>query len=143
MEDLYEKTKERSKQIIDAGFSLTEMWECIRLKSKVYKNAINKNVTIVEPLNPRDAFYVSRKNASKLKVKNKMLRHIDICSLYPTVQYFDYYPVGHPEKSNKPEKYDKAWYGLIKSKILPPKNYITLFYSLTRQVNIHIVYEMF
>jgi len=49
------------------------------------------------------------------------LRYIDVCSLYPTVQYFDYYPVGHPEKIYKPEKYGKNWYGLIKCKILPPK----------------------
>jgi len=34
MGDLYQKTKERSKQIIDAGFALTEMWECQWLKSK-------------------------------------------------------------------------------------------------------------
>jgi hypothetical protein len=28
MGDLYQKTKERSKEIIDAGFTLIEMWEC-------------------------------------------------------------------------------------------------------------------
>jgi G:T-mismatch repair DNA endonuclease (very short patch repair protein) len=101
MGDLYEKTKERSKQIIDAGFNLIEMWECKWLKSKNYKS-VTKD--IVEPLNPRDAFYGGRTNASKLKAQNKILRYIDVCSLYPTVQYFDYYPVGHPKKIYKPEK---------------------------------------
>ena len=97
------------------------MWECKWVKSKDYKSAINNADDIAEPLNPRDAFYGGRTNASKLKVQNKLLRYIDVCSLYPTVQYFDNYPVGHPEKISKPEKYNKDWYGLIKCKILAPK----------------------
>jgi len=96
MGDLYQKTTERSKQIIGAGYTPIEMWECqwLKTKTKKYKNSDN----IVELLNPRDAFYGGRTNASKLKVENKILRYIDVCSLYPTVQYFVYYPVGHPEK---------------------------------------------
>jgi hypothetical protein len=82
---------------------------------------IKNNDDIVEPLNPPDAFYGGRTNASKLQVQNKKLRYIDICSLYPTVQYFNYYPVGHPEKIYKPKNYDKGGYGLIKCKVLPPK----------------------
>jgi hypothetical protein len=76
---------------------------------------------IVKPLNSCDAFCKGRINASKLKVKNKMFRYIDVCSLYPSVQYSDYYPVGHPEKTYKPYQYNNGWYGLIKCKILPTK----------------------
>jgi len=82
MGDLYQKTKERSKQIISVGFTLIEMWECRWVKSKEYKISND----IVEPLNPRDTFYGGRTNASKLKVQNKILRYIDVCSLYPTVR---------------------------------------------------------
>ena len=57
----------------------------------------------------------------KSKFKTKKLRYIDVCSLYPTVQYFDNYPVGHPEKIQNPKKYEKVWYVLIKCKILSPK----------------------
>jgi hypothetical protein len=114
---LYQKTKERSKQIIDAGYTLIEIWECEWGKTKRYKNSVDK----IEPLNPRDAFYAGRTNPRKLKAQNKILKYIDVCSLYPTVQYFDYYPVGHPEKIYKPEKYDESWYGLNKCKILPPR----------------------
>ena len=42
-------------------------------------------------------------------------------SLYPTVQDYQKYPVGHPTEIFNPEKYDKSWYGLIKCKMLPPK----------------------
>jgi len=121
MVDLYEKTKERIKQITDAGYNLIEMWECEWVKSKDYRCAIKTADHVIEPLKPRDAFYGGRTNATELKVQNKKLRYIDVCSLYPTVQYFDNYPVGHPEKIQKPEKYDKDWYGLIKCKILAPQ----------------------
>jgi len=81
MGDLYQKTMERCKQIIGAGYTLIEMWECQWVKTKKCKNRNN----IVEPLNPRDAWYGGRTNASKLKVENKILRYIEVCSLYPTV----------------------------------------------------------
>jgi len=81
MGDLYQKSKERSKQIIDGGFTLIEMWECQWAKTKKYKNTIKACNDIVEPLNPRDAFYCGRTNTSKLQVKNKILRYIDVCSL--------------------------------------------------------------
>ena len=121
MGDLYQKTEERSKQVIDAGFTVIEMWECQWLQSKEYKNALKAYNNIVEPLNARDAFYGGRTNASKLKVQDKILRYIDVCSLYPTVKYFDYYPVGHPAKIYKPGKYNENWYGLIKCKIVASK----------------------
>jgi len=72
------------------------MWECAWTKSKEYRHAIEKADHIIEPLNPIDDFYGGRTNATKLKVQNKKLRFIDVCSLYPTVQYFDNYPLGHP-----------------------------------------------
>ncbi|KAL4131304.1 hypothetical protein QTP88_008637 [Uroleucon formosanum] len=96
MEDLYPKTIDRS----------------------TIKNAAD----IADPINPRDAFFGGRTNATKLRVKNTKMRYIDVCSLYPTVNYYDHYPVGHPEKIFKPKVYDKNWFGLIKCKILPPRN---------------------
>jgi hypothetical protein len=47
--------------------------------------------------------------------------YIDVCSLYPTVQCYDDYPVGHPTKIFKPPMYNSNWYGLIKCAILPPR----------------------
>lgn len=123
MGDLYEKTKERSNQIKEAGYNLVEMWECEWTKSPQYKNS--EKVNVIEPLNPRDAFFGGRTNAFKLlakSTKKKKIRYIDVCSLYPTVQYYDYYPVGHPEKIYKPKTYNNKWFGIIKCRILPPKN---------------------
>ena len=89
---------------------------------KYYKKEWNREV--VAPLNPRDAFYGGRTNATKLLYKFKKGecgKYVDFCSLYPTVQYYKKYPVGHPEKIISPEKYDKKWYGFIKCKILAPR----------------------
>ena len=47
MADLYEKTKERSKQITDTGYNLIEMWECEWTKSKEYKCAIKTLITLL------------------------------------------------------------------------------------------------
>jgi G:T-mismatch repair DNA endonuclease (very short patch repair protein) len=41
MEDLYEKTIERSKQLKKAGYNLIKMWECEWTKSKEYKKEMN------------------------------------------------------------------------------------------------------
>ena len=41
--------------------------------------------------------------------------------MYPTVQYYKDYPVGHPENIFNLEKFNKDWYGLIKCKVLLPR----------------------
>jgi hypothetical protein len=124
MEDLYEQTIERSQQIKKAGYNLIEMWEYNWTKSKEYKEEmkrIKSKYKEIEELNPRNAFFGGR---TKLKVKGKKMKYIDtsICSLYPTVQCYDDYPVGHPTKIFKPPTYNSKWYGLIKCAILPPKS---------------------
>lgn len=99
------------------------MWECKWIKSTDYKHS--EKSEIIEPLNPRDAFFGGRTNTYKLWVKSnkkKKIKYIDVCSVYPTVQYYDYYPVGHSENIVKPKSYNKNWFGVIKCKILPPRN---------------------
>ena len=55
---------------------------------------------------------------------------MDFCSLYPTIQYYQKYPIGHFTKIFNPEKYDKSWYGLIKCKVVAPKR---LYHSVLPQ----------
>ena len=126
MGTLYNKTQDKNNKITTAGYNLIEMWEC-KLKmdkafQKYYKNDWKREV--VEPLNPRDAFYGGRTNATKLLYKFKegeCGKYVDFCSLYPTVQFYKKYPIGHPIKIIKPVKYDTQWYGFIKCKISPPR----------------------
>jgi len=83
----------------------------------------------------RDAFYGGRTEPIKLlknfKKTNETGKYIDVCSLYPTVMYYDEYPVGHPTRIVKPKLrnelgvqevyYDENWFGLMHCKMLPPR----------------------
>ncbi|KAL4084018.1 hypothetical protein QTP88_029334 [Uroleucon formosanum] len=82
MDDSYQKTIERSTAIKNAGYNLVEQWECDWINSFTYKKM--KKADIADPINPRDAFFGGRTNATKLRVKSTKMRYIDVCSLYPT-----------------------------------------------------------
>ena len=77
--------------------------------------------TVGEPMQPN--FYTIFKG-------NERGRYVDFCFLYPTVQYYQKYPIGHPTKIFNPEKYDKSLYGLIKCKVVPPKG---LYHPILKQ----------
>ena len=121
---LNDLTVEKHNTIKNAGYNHVSTYECQLTKSKDFqKFAKNFTQEIVEPLNPRNAFYGGRTNAIKLLYnfkENECGRYVDFCSLYPTVQYYQKYPIGHPTKIFNHEKYDKSWYGLIKCKVFPP-----------------------
>jgi hypothetical protein len=36
-------------------------------------------------------------------------KYIDVVSLYPTVTFYDKYPIGHPKRISKPLNYDPNW----------------------------------
>ena len=118
-------TVEKRDTIENAGYNHVSTYECQLTKNKEFqKFAKNFTQEIVEPLNPRDAFYEGRTSTIKLLYnfeENECGRYVDFCSLYPTVQYYQKYPIGHPTKMFNPEKYDKSWYGLIKCKVVPPR----------------------
>ena len=118
-------TIEKRETIKNAGYNHVSTYECQLNKNKEFqKFAKNFTQEIVEPLNPKDAFYGGRANATKLLYNfkdNECGRYVDFCSLYPTVQYYKKYPIGHPTKIFNPEKHDKSWYGLIKCKIQGPR----------------------
>ena len=126
MGELQNKTKIKNKKITDLGYNLIEVYECELTKNSDFKKWIKvNNVEIVTPLNPRVAFFGGRTNVTKLKYEfkdNEKGCYVDFVSLYPTVQYFKTYPVGHPTKILNPISYDSKWFGFIKCKIDPPRN---------------------
>ena len=73
----------------------------------------------------RKSFFGGRTNSIKLKYKFKgdeIGVYSDITSLYPTVNYYDDYPIGHPteitENFGDPTKY----FGFIDCYVVPPKD---------------------
>ena len=108
MGTLNDLTIEKRETIKSAGYNHVSIYECQLNKNKEFKQfANNFTQVVVEPLNPRDAFYGGRTNATKLLYnfkKNECGRYVDFCSLYPTVQYNKKYPIGHPVKIYNPKK---------------------------------------
>ena len=141
MGTLNDQTIEKRDTIKNAGYNHVSAYECQLAKIKDFqKFAKNFTQEIVEPLNPMDAFYSGRTNASKLLFsfkENECGRYINFCSLYPTVQYYQKYPIGHPTKIFNPEKHDVSWYGLIKCKVIPPRK---LYHPVLPQ-RIKVVHE--
>ena len=123
MGTLNDQSIEELDIIKNAGYNHVSTYECQLAKNKDFRKfAGNFTQEIVEPLNPRDDFYGGRTNATKLcTILKYNFKDNECCSLYPTVQYYQKYPIGHPTKIFNPEKYDKSWYGLIKCKVVPPK----------------------
>ena len=125
METLNNLTIEKFKIIKNAGYNHVSTYECQLANDKDYQRfAKDFTQEVIELLNPRDSFYGGRTNATKLLYNfkgNECGHYVDFCSLYPTVQYYKKYPIGHPLKIFNPEKYNSPWYGLIKCKVLPPR----------------------
>ena len=69
MEELYKNTQEKIKYLKDRGFEVVEKWGCAfkkELKQNEELKQFVKDHEFIEPLQPRDAFFGGRTNASKL-----------------------------------------------------------------------------
>ena len=125
MVDLQRATATKNTKIIGLGYNLVEVYECDIQKDVAFKKyRKTNNVDIVMPLNPRDAFFGGRTNVTKLTYDFKpgeKGRYNDFVSLYPTVNIFKTYPVGHPTKIYNPKQYNSKWFGFVQCKIEPPR----------------------
>lgn len=95
-------------------------------KSKILKSRPLSRLRLVEPINPREAFFGGRTGATTLYHKaeeNEEIRYVDVSSEYPYINKYGVYPEGHPEIHLEPEnKNPFDCYGLMKIDILPPSH---------------------
>ncbi|CAH0553368.1 unnamed protein product [Brassicogethes aeneus] len=132
-----DKTQAKHKRILDAGYNLKSIWECeFRKLLKTDEDVIacvnnNYKKYSQQPLNPRDSFFGGRTNAVKLhhKISNigdEKIHYYDMCSLYPFINKYKKYPIGHPKIHIGNEECKKLSMdtvdGIIKCSILPPRN---------------------
>ena len=69
MQQLFEDTLEKVCHLKDQGFQVVEMWECDLAKEMEHDEDMRcyfEEYVLVDPLQPRDAFYGGRTNAAKL-----------------------------------------------------------------------------
>jgi len=130
MGELHDSTVYRRNFIMSRGYKVVSKKEC-EFRSEIKKNknlqTFTKDMSMHDPLNPRDAFFGGRTNAIKLYHKcesNEKIKYIDFTSLYPWVCKYQHYPCGHPKiyKGENLKQIDPlSCEGLIKCKILPPR----------------------
>ena len=126
MQELFDHTRARIEYIQKQGLKVIEMWECdwkTYLKENPAAQQFVSTLDMVEPLNPRDAFYGGRTNATKLLVENKTIKYVDFTSLYPDINKNGQYPVGHPTTVTEglDENNIDQYFGLIKCTVLAPR----------------------
>ena len=69
MHQLYEDTMVKVRCLEDQGFEVKQMWECELAKELEHDEEMRRyfeEYELVDPLQPRDAFYGGRTNAAKL-----------------------------------------------------------------------------
>ncbi|KAG8235182.1 hypothetical protein J437_LFUL015488 [Ladona fulva] len=130
MEMRYEATMSRREVLLKGNCSLIEIWGCqfreyLNTSPDLKSYLQTHPMTVKAPMDPRDAFYGGRTNATKLYHKvceGEKIMYIDVCSLYPYVNKWRKYPVGHPtifvgDQCPPIEECE----GFVKCTILPPR----------------------
>ena len=123
----YKLTQKRRAELQQAGFKVIEIWEHEFQQQKKDNPTLNQfcqSQTVVERLDPREAFFGGRTNAACLHYQTQgeeKIHYQDVTSLYPTVLKYDEFPVGHPQVITKDFKPITECFGFAKVKVLPPR----------------------
>ncbi|XP_028408798.1 uncharacterized protein LOC114531373 [Dendronephthya gigantea] len=127
MSDLFEATLKKNLYLKECGYNVIEMWECDlkrNLEQDEEMRVYFENFDLVDPLQPRDAFYGGRTNATKLFHEckdNEKIRYVDFTSLYPWCNKSTKTIVGHPIIITENFRDISTYFGLIKCTVLPPR----------------------
>jgi hypothetical protein len=122
-QDVYEDTGRRAKVLEDQGYTVVSIWEheFDRIVSQTPQlQQFIENLDFQDPLNPRDALYGGRTNATRLYCEEGDMRYVDVCSLYPYVLKYKPFPIGHPQIITSDFEDVSQYFGLIRCRVIPP-----------------------
>ena len=129
MEELWRATLAKEAALRWAGYTLEIMWECdwdILCEHDPTVKQFVPDFSLVEPLQPRHAFFGGRTGAVALHAvasEGEEIRYVDVTSLYPWVNKNARYPIGHPTILTQPRDQDIAiYFGIALVDIIPPAN---------------------
>ena len=132
MHEHYQSTIKKI-DFLKKGYNVVEVWECdIKREMDEGMRRYFDHFPIADPLEPRDALYHGRTNASKLChccESDEQIKYVDFTSLYPHVNRSKTVPIGHPEIIT--ENFDEElsnYSGLIKCTITTSRSVPTLPY---------------
>ncbi|OOY33735.1 hypothetical protein BOV88_13700, partial [Solemya velum gill symbiont] len=103
MNELYALTLKKKSYIKSLGMKYVSVWDHEfrdQIKNDPKLRHFIDSLELVDRLEPRDSFFGGRTNASKLYCKTRdgeKIKYVDFTSLYPWVNKYAKYPVGHPE----------------------------------------------
>ena len=127
LEELWALTMKREQSIHSHGFEQVTIWEHEfnqLLRENITAANFVKSLDIQDRLEPREAFFGGRVNATKLHYKvsgDEQIHYHDVTSLYPFVQKYSMYPVQEPQILTSDFTDISNYFGIAKIKILPPK----------------------
>lgn len=131
LQSRYQRTQEKINKLKTTGREVIEIWECVFREEK-RRQKLNHldSLAILNhlPLNARDAFFGGRTGNAKsyhkcIEEEGETINYVDVCSLYPYVNKYCKYPVGHPEVfvgDRECRARGMNAEGLMKCKVLPP-----------------------
>lgn len=88
LEEIYEQTKKKERELLIKGYNVVTIWGGEwdkEVKENEDLKEFLKDLEIVEPLRPREAFFGGRTNAVKLHhaaAEGEKIQYIDVTSLY-------------------------------------------------------------
>ena len=139
MADVFKDRNKKHDLLREAGYHVISKWECEWKRERTSNPDIQdflKDHHVPQPLDPRDAFFWGRTNAYSLYYKVKEgeeVHYYDFKSLYPFINKYGEYPVGHPEIITQPGVEETVvkiqsldpkdcYFGLIRCTVVPPTN---------------------
>jgi len=127
LSELFALTQKKQQVLESLGYTVVTKWELeflADLKTNLKLKEYVESLDLVDRLNPRDSFFGGRTNALKLHYlaqPHEEVRYADFTSLYPYVNKYKEYPVGHPQILTRDFEPLDHYFGLAKVKVLPPK----------------------
>ena len=118
---MYGATIAKSGILFLERYSVFTIWECEwdrQFKSDPELQACLTTLEIVDPLEPRDAFFGGRTKEATLYQKadqsiGEQIKYMDVTLLYPWVNKNGEYPIGYPKVIVRPGdqniRYTLAW----------------------------------
>ena len=127
LNELYALTMKKKAHLETLGMKYVCIWDHDFKQQKNENEQLRDYIAqldLTERLDPRESFFGGRTNASQLYYKteeHERVNYADFCSLYPYINKYARYPVGHPVILTQGLVDIKDYFGIAKVKILPPR----------------------
>lgn len=125
---MYELTKKKTTLLREAGYIVIGEWECNfkrKLATDPELQAIVNDLSWISRLDPKEALFGARTGISCCYYKTKedeTVDYIDFTSLYPDINKYGTYPIGHPTILKSPSNQDiQSYFGIAKVDIIAPE----------------------